>query len=57
MLVMLAADAKLLAIKAGTSIDQPACLVSLPALFCAKRLKLILGQLISLEQSSLLRYL
>jgi hypothetical protein len=32
MLVMLAADAKLLAIKAGTSIDQPACLVSPQAL-------------------------
>jgi hypothetical protein len=54
---MLLAAAKILAIKAGTSIDQPACLVSLPALFCAKKLKLILGQLISLEQSSSLRYL
>jgi len=32
--VLLVAAAIILAAKAGTSIDRPACLVGLPALFC-----------------------
>ncbi len=35
MLAMIVADAKIMAVKVGTFIDQPDCLVGLPALFCA----------------------
>jgi hypothetical protein len=62
------AATKVLAVKAGTSIDQarlpfqPACLFSLPALFCAHYklsplFKWIFCKLGSLEQSIFHRYL
>jgi hypothetical protein len=58
MLIMTVAAAKILAVKVGTSIERPACLVSPPALFRACytwRLKWDFYQ-IWLEQSTLLRY-
>jgi hypothetical protein len=55
LLVLLVAVAKILEVKAGTSIGQPICPVCQPAL--SAHLQWIFCQLICLEQSTLLRYL
>jgi hypothetical protein len=60
------AAAKILSVKAGTSIDLPIRIVGLPALFCHSNLCLLLRALVEvnffckvmyLEQSPFLRYL